>query len=150
MTSHADYAVTLTTIICALVAGCATGEIRHSVQDGEAVVEHIDTNDQPPTCGRSVGHGCFQIRVSNGRVEKHIWKSAAGQAYVAIHEDGHRRGLQHTIAKVHHLYSAALTDYQRSQARNLTLCSTITVGAPGYPLGHLLCNDGRSEWTIAP
>lgn len=155
MTRHADYAVTLTTIICALIAGCATGEIRHSVQDGEAVVEHIDTTDQPPTCGRSVGHGCFQIRVSNGRVEKHIWKSSVAPSYVARHEAAHKGdsktpGMRHTAWVRHPMYNLALTSYQQSQARNVVLCATITAAAHGYPIGHLLCNDGKKEWTIPP
>lgn len=137
-------------ILCSMLAGCAGGVVQRSVQDGEVVVEHIDTTDQPPTCGRSPQHGCFQIRLVDGVFEKHIWRSSVGPGYVKRHEWAHKSGLQHTIAKVHPLYSAALTDYQKTQTRHLTLCSTILVGVSGYPTGHLLCNDGKSEWTIAP
>lgn len=132
------------------LTGCATGEIRRSVVNGETLIEHIDTTDQPAKCGRWTNSGCFQLRLVNERLEKHIWKSSVGQAYVARHEDAHRKGMWHTEAKRHPMYNLVLTAYQQSQARNVVLCSTITAGAPGYPLGHLLCNDGRSEWTIAP
>lgn len=137
-------------LLSAILAACGTGEIRRSIVGGETLVEHIDTSDHPATCPRAHNTGCFQIRFVNGRVEKHIWKSAVAPAYVKIHEDAHRLGLQHTVAKKHNLYSMAMTPYQQSQQRNAVLCSTIVFGVPGYPLGHLLCNDGRSEWTIAP
>lgn len=141
--------------LCALVAGCAGGEIRTTVHDGETVVEHIDTTDQPEWAGRGASEGAFEIRVVNGRIEKHVWKSSVAPAYVARHEAAHKGdskapGMRHTAWARHPMYNLSLTSYQQSQARNVVLCATITAAAPGYPLGHLLCNDGRSEWTIAP
>ena len=140
-----------------VLAGCDTmGEIRRSVEDGVPVVEHIDTNDQPDDCPRAHNTGCFQLVTLNGIVvEKRIWKSSVAPSHVARHEaahkgDGRSPGMQHTEWQRHPLYGVAMTDYQRSQPRNAVLCATITVGYAGYPLGHLLCNDGRSEWTIAP
>lgn len=135
MTRPADYAVTLTTIICALIAGCAAGEIRHSTYNGIPLVEHIDTTDQPEKCYRQHEAGCSQWRDVDGKLERHIWYSVVGPIYVLPHELAHD--------KMHH----AAWVYNPWYKAN---CATIIAGAPGYPLGHLLCNDNRSEWTIAP
>lgn len=118
-------------VLCAMLAGCAGGVVRHTLHEGEVVVEHVDTRDQPYPCTSGVASGCSQMR---GTI-RHIWYSSVGPAYVLKHELAHKI-MEHSEWEYNQWYEAN--------------CATITVGATDYPLGHLLCNNGKTEWTIAP
>lgn len=122
-------------VLLALLGGCAVGEIRRSIYNGLPLVEHIDTTDQPEWCYRQHDAGCSEWRYAGPALERHIWYSAVGPSYVLKHELAHDVML-HTAWRWNTWYKAN--------------CATIVVGSSGYPLGHLLCNDGKSEWTIAP
>ena len=119
-------------IIALVLTGCADGEVRHTTYDGILVVEHIDTSDAPAPCGISHLHGCHQMIAGI----QHVWYSAVSPRFVARHEIKlHVRGLQHG-------------PYSKRGPFGGDWCATITVGVEGYPLGSLICNDGRSEWVV--
>lgn len=127
-------AVIRSLLLLALLAGCAGGEIRRSSYEGLTIVEHVDMADQPDVCSRRYTDGCYQRLVVSGAVEHHIWFSKVGASYVRRHEISHAKGMKHTQWALHPIYQAN--------------CSTITVGAEGYPVGLLLCVDGKKEWVI--
>jgi hypothetical protein len=120
---------TLLILISTLIlAACATPHDKTVVVNGQPVIAHIDYTDNP--CGtRGPEAGCTQI--ING--VRHIWISGAAPAHVTRHEIDHGP-MQHKAWRQHRYFG---------------WCAEITVGAPGYPLGGLIChNEGRRERII--
>lgn len=135
MTHPADIAVTLTTIICALIAGCATFDPREEtispvLINGEVWMEHTDSPTPPAACG-PVGswQGC---RVTSLRRIDYV--SPVAQ-WVREHERIEAAGMRHGA------YSPDFTG---------AMCALIVVGLGKYPTGGRLCITQAGEEIIPP
>lgn len=99
---------------------------------GVQIVAHIDTGDAPYPCGISHRHGCHQ---KIGGVS-HVWYSEVSPSYVLHHEiKGHAMDMEHGPYAKHGPFGS---DW----------CATVTRGNQYYPLGSLVCNDGRNEYFL--
>jgi hypothetical protein len=71
MEMKAHFVIIILLLVILFLTGCAGAEIRHSTHNGLALVEHIDTTDQPAECSRQHTAGCY-VKIGN---EHHIWYS---------------------------------------------------------------------------
>lgn len=99
------------------------------------VTHHVDVGDRPPGCTHGPRGGCKQTRHDGS----HIWYSSTSPDFVVRHELAHAFKMEHTVAhSCPEIMSACsfASKYCAYEAR--PNCSTVTVAAPGYPLGALL------------
>lgn len=121
-------------VILASLFGCAglQPRIESRTVDGVTVVAHIDTGDAPAPCGISHLHGCYQMIEGVG----HVWYSDVSPPSVLIHEvKGHGMGMQHG-------------EYSKRGPFGGDWCATVTAGNQHYPLGSVICYDGRNEYFL--
>lgn len=97
---------------------------------GIKVVDHIDTDDAPDSCGdRSAWGGCH-VQIGE---KHHIWRSSFVSQNVIAHEDAHVLGMRHT---------AWTPDFTGRQ------CATVLISGGQYKAGQMLCVGPRGEEVI--
>ena len=122
--------------LVALLSACSAPSVKYTLIDGVEVVEHIDMVDNP--CGnRGPASGCHWVtprRVADGQFVSvhHIAYSSVAPAYVRVHE------LAHAVDGMRH-------DEWRFNPWHKETCARITAAAVGYPMGAMICVDGRRE-----
>lgn len=121
--------------LVALLWACAAPSVKYTLIDGVEVVEHVDMVDNP--CGnRGVAVGCHWITPRRGAdgqfvTVHHIAYSSVAPGYVRVHE------LAHAVEGMRH--------GEWHDNRHGETCARITAAAMGYPLGAMICVDGRRE-----
>lgn len=130
MTRTADYSVTLTTIICALIAGCAglPHTVEYRIANGRTIEIHTDApkemEPKESVC-KEPWAGCYEK--STRRV---FLRSPVTEEDVE-HEIAHDAGLQH--------------GWWLFYGRWVGTCAYVFVGAGKYKADTFICTRGRGE-----
>ena len=130
------FSVAMAAIALALivfVGGCSSFDpvIQVVDVDGRPVVEHIDTDDHPTSCGdRSGWAGCHAVI---GGVS-HVWRSSRAAEHTITHERAHAAGMMHTPWQVDFL--------------GRPWCTVVVAGGK-YRVGDRIYVDQRGEFVLS-